>query len=750
MIPSPGNLKINKLTILMRKIYRLLYILILTLALWSAPVFADTTSTPVIVDESASSTPTTDPTPTPSSTIIVRYQDRIISNSQISLTSTIYHDQINNLDYSLATPTVFSSLVLTDQQTDAFTISDAQYNQGFDSFYLACLALPSASSTENACYNWNYTVNNSYPTVGMDKYLLTGGETVYIYFSNPWQITASTSTFPTGTTTTLQTWRYQVENLIEPWTVDGNNLVSISIPNPNTTGRWDQTIPVTTTQTNASGTVDYIFNTTGTYYAQITSLDYSKWSSPITLFVQENISATSTAEQPTTGEGSGPAAPSISSNDIATAVQKILNFLKSKQSENGSIFDLATSDWSAMSFGAHGVYTQDIRTSTLSLYDYLNSSLVGSGTDTLNTCTEYPRHILGLLSGGFSKTNTQIIDLKNKITTECLTDSLVGQPGINDDIFIVLALLATDENPSSQIITTAINAIIADQQTDGSFTWNGYSGQDVTGAAINALKYASTFGISVNNTTFEKAKNYLHTTQLTDGGWTGYGAVSDALTTSWAMYGLNALNEGQAQWTNAQGNNPWTVLTNQLNTNGYYETPWSEDHIDWFGTKHAVPALLGKSWPIILGPTATPSSGGTGGGSVTSEASTSSPVVSIITTTTIATTTPEIATTTIQLISTEDTENFGQILGVKIEAEKPMVMATTISPKNVKIVPSVKNSNDNTTTPPTDNNGQYTETVSNESAQLPPTRNWAKIILLLSLAGITIIGIFVGAKQFKK
>ncbi|MBP6859120.1 MAG: hypothetical protein KBC69_00650 [Candidatus Magasanikbacteria bacterium] len=735
----------------MKKIFALPYIFILSLAIWSTPVLADTTTTPVIIDETITSTPSIDPVPTPSSTVIVRYQDRIILNSQILLTSTIYHDQINNLDYPLATPTVFLSLVLADQQNEAFTISDAQYNQDYNSFYLSCLALPTASSTENACYNWNYIVDNNYPTVGMDKYTLTGGETIYIYFSNPWQITASTSTFQVGTTTTLQTWRYQFENLIEPWTLDGNNLVSISIPNPNPTGWWDQTIPVTTTQTNASGTVDYIFTTTGTYYAQITSLDFSKWSNPITLLVQENTPPTSTTEQPPSGggSGSGSTAPSISNSEITSAVQKILNFLKSKQSADGSILDLATSDWSAMSFGANTIYTQDIKTSTLSLYDYLNTSSITSGTDTLNTCTEYPRHILGLLSAGFAKTNTQIIDLKNKITTECLTESLVGQPGINDDIFIVLALLATDESPSSQIISAAINAITADQQTDGSFTWNGYSGQDVTGAAINALRYASTFGISINNTVFEKAKNYLHTTQLTDGGWTGYGTVSDALTTSWAMYGINSLNEGQAQWTNAQGNNPWTVLTTQLTADGYYSSPWSADHIDWFGTKHAIPALLGKSWPIVLAPAATPSSGGTGGGTTISEASTSSSIVSIITTTTVATTTPETTTTT-QLISTENTDNFGEILGIKIESEKPVVIAATLSPENTETIVSPQNSNNNTTSTSVDTNEQYTEAAPDESTQLPAPRNWARILLILSLAGIALIGIFVGAKQLKK
>ncbi len=695
------------------KLGGLTYFILLTALLWALPALANTTSSTPDINTSTPEMELSTSTPAvslPTSTLTLRYEDQIIWTGSLELTSTLYHDAINNLDYQLTTNTVFSALVLADQQSDVFTISDAQYNSGFDSFYLACINI-SPTSTQNPCYNWNYVVNNNYPSIGMDKYSLTGGESIYVYFSTPWKISASTTTFPLDTTTTLQTWRYQFDNLSQPWVSDENNLVDISVPNPSSTGWWDQTITVTTTQTSASGTVDFKFSATGTYYAKIISLDWTKWSNPITLTVLENSSSTDSGTPPQNGGGSGPAA-AVSTSEINNAVQKILNFLKSKQLDSGAIVDLSTSDWSAMSFGAHGTYAQDVRTSTFSLYDYLNVTIVTSTTQTLNSCTEYARHILGLLSAGFTKTNSQIVDLKNKITTECLAGGQVGQAGINDDIFILMALLATNEGASNELVQAAVATIKADQQANGAFTWNGWPGQDVTGAAINALKYASTFGVAVDETIFQQAKNYLHTTQLNDGGW-GFDTTSDPLTTSWAMYGLNALGEGQTGWTNTQNKNPWSLLVNNVNDSGYYESPWSADGIDWFATKHAVPALLGKSWPIIISipvAPAAPASSGSGSNPVVASTSTQTETTSIISTTTIATSTP--ATTTSELVNT-DSEPQGEILGIKIEnTAKPVKTARTISAKP-KSLAQAENKNINAETSTTISTNKDLDTEKN-------------------------------------
>ena len=733
------------------KIQLAVYSFLLIIFASTAPVFADTTTT---VDTASSTTQLADPTtptsPTepPSSTLFIRYQDNLIWSGSVALTSTVYHDSINNLDYPLASPTVFSALVLADQASDAFNISDAQYNQAFSSFYLACLNFPIPSSTENACYNWNFVVNNTYPNVGMDSYTLNGGENIYIYFSNPWKITASTSTFSFGTTTTIQTWRYQYDNLIEPWILDGNNIIDISVPNPASTGWWDAYTVATSTQTDANGTADYLFTATGTY--QLNFHDFTKWS-PIDIIVSEPVifatsSTTTPTENPNSGGTSGGQTIAVSGSEISDAVQKILNFLRSKQTENGAIMDLPTSDWSAMSFGANGTYANDVRTSTVSLFNYIYNTIVTSTSETLNACTEYPRHILGLLSAGTNKTDTKIIELKNKIGTECFAGGMVGQNGINDDIFITIALLATDENPNSAIIQAAIQTIIADQQTNGAFTWSGWPGQDVTGAAINALKYAASFGVAIDDAVFQNAKNYLHTTQLADGGWTGFGTISDPLTTSWALYGINALGEGQLQWTNTNQKNPWSALVATLDNNGYYTSPWSSDGIDWFGTKHAVPALLGKPWPIVLNPISQelpPASNNSSGGTYTAPqtTSTSSVLTDIISTSTAPTSTEvfEVLTASTTIIAAEPTST-GQVLGISIvnteiqtEAKKP-----TRAPAQIKtqtqLPPETQTGNNPTSTnAPNQSDALEADTV------LAP--NYTNRILYSVLAGlIGIIG----------
>ena len=117
---------------------------------------------------------------------------------------------------------------------------------------------------------------------------------------------------------------------------------------------------------------------------------------------------------------------------------------------------------------------------------------------------------------------------------------------------------------------------------------------------MNALAFAKQKGASISDSVFTNAKTYLKNEQLADGGW-GFGA-SDPLTTSWVIMGLNALGEGQTDWFNSSGKNPWYPLVEQLNTAGYYEPSWAPGTVDWFGTKHAVTALLGKSWPITLNP----------------------------------------------------------------------------------------------------------------------------------------------------
>lgn len=458
---------------------------------------------------------------------------------------------------------------------------------------------------------------------------------------------------------------------------------------------------------------------------------------------------TSTTEQQVQTNGGGSNTQTqilINSSEINNAVQKILNFLKSNQLENGSVIDGQTSDWSAMSFAANNTYPTNVKNGTASLYDYVYNYDNALLDQELNNCAAYSRHILALLASGVATNDSKINTLKIKLDG-CVQNSNFGLPGINDDIFGLLAALAIGEDSNSPVVQNTLTTIKANQQASGAFAYPGeipYEAPDLTGAALNALKYAQNKGVAIEVDIFTKAKQYLKAQQLADGGW-GFGA-SDALTTGWAVMGINALGEDQTSWFNNNHKNPWHVLT--ALDNDHFTQSW-DGGIDWFGTKHAVPALLGKSWPIILTPLASNqntadsvSSGGSG------TPSTSTPATSIITPTSTPTTTP------ILIVIETSTPNFptttGEVLGEKITREeviKPIIKKQKIIiAKNTALV--VKNK----TIPTTQTEPEIIEPVIPQTIETSnnPTRNTAKIILAVSGGGALLIGIYLGLKSLKK
>ena len=294
----------------------------------------------------------------------------------------------------------------------------------------------------------------------------------------------------------------------------------------------------------------------------------------------------------------------ISAGDINTAVQKIFDYLKSQQDTSGKIIDGNITDWSIMSFGTKNIYADDVGNTGASLLNYEKNYNLDDPSD-LNSCASYPRHILALLAAGVGTNDPAIKGLRNKMSSVCYQNNQYGLDGINDDVFGLIAILAAGESSGATIVSDMVINILNWQLDNGAFSWPDWSdptkkvaGGDITGAAINALKYAISKGVRVNSDVFTKAKNYLQSSQQADGGWNfGYGGPSDVMTTSWVLMGINALGEGQNNWFTASGTNPWYPLIKNLNADGFYE---SYGQPDWFALKHAVPALVGKSWPIIL------------------------------------------------------------------------------------------------------------------------------------------------------
>ncbi len=735
-------MKINKLGLVK-------YLIILGIVLWSLPTLADEipveppTSTP---ETEATSTPPVipEPTPTPSSNVIIRYQDQIVWSGNINLSSAVYHDAINELDYTLTTPTVFSALVLADQQSDTFTISNAQFSYSVwpNGFYVRCLSIIIANLADNKCDNWQYTVNGEYLGVGMDHKPLVGSENIYIYFGDRYNLTTDTTTVTIGEvlTTTLKEYSYQTND----WVLANNQLTLATEVIKSDYSNWPPTTIAQATTTD--GLALFNFSATGTYYITLPDSYWPGVTISVTSTATSTPPTTSTDPQPPTGGGSGSGTNNqfVSQERINDTVEKLLAFIKSKQESDGKIVDGGTSDWLAMSFGARNIYSNTVKNGNTSLYDYTYNYPTTELDSELNNCAAHPRHILALLASGVGNTDTTVTTLKSKLNT-CVTNNTFGANGINDDIFGLLAAVALQENNNSPVVQTTIAAIIANQQPSGAFAYPGpFESPDLTGAAVNALKYAQNNGVAVAAEVFAKAKAYLKAHQLADGGW-GFG-TSDALTTGWAMMGINALGEGQNDWFNSAGKNPWHILTTL--DNDHFTQSW-DGNVDWFGTKHAIPALLGKSWPILNNTQNQANSGSVGGSNpITSTTPENTSIIA-------ATSTP--TTTALAIVPETPTEPeniilVGEVLGEQIVNE--LAKPTAIKKRTVVA--------QNTTAP-------LTQTVVSEpeaqSASMPAesatpddvtffensnSHLLAKTMLLVSSGGAVLIGLYLGIKNLKK
>ncbi|MFA6547422.1 MAG: prenyltransferase/squalene oxidase repeat-containing protein [Candidatus Magasanikbacteria bacterium] len=535
----------------------------------------------------------------------------------------------------------------------------------------------------------------------------------------------------------------------DPTTTTPEQTITTSTisPDPTSTSTDDNTL-TTTTSDNITSTSTTPTSTDQNTVVATTTTDTTS----TTTATSTNQNTTTTTTNNTGGASETQTNVPISVEKINDVVDKLINFLKSKQQTDGKISDSGISDWSAMAFGSKEIYSDTIKNGTTDLKDYIYNFTITSTTDS-NTCAGYPRHILALLASGVAKTDIKITDLKNKINDTCIVDGAFGEYGINDDIFGLLAMLSLDETLNSATVQSTLNGIISNQnQTSGAFISWGSPSPDITGASINALKYAQSKGINIDENIFIKAKQYLKSSQLSDGGWCYDVAwcnnTSDALTTSWVTMGINALNEKQNDWFNIAGKNPWYILTN-LDGVDHYNSAWSSDGVDWFATKHAIPALLEKTWPIILEPkTIINDDQKPGGGPDYKPTATTTLIVTstIISTTTLITTTTIEATTTPIIIPTT-TPKITIIISTTTPTTTTQIIAT--SNKNIyqikKIPPSLPEENITKSEPAVKDKNQIIDNLPLDT----PTKKTAKRILAISGGSALVVGLYLGLRLLR-
>ncbi len=525
----------------------------------ATPVVRTITVTPVVVV-------------VPTETIIVRNGDTVIWQGEVPLpddgTETI--SDVNGNPHTVSTRSVLALVKDAETTSGAFTLSNLTYYDSFGAFYFKCIT--PTGGTE-LCDNWQYAVGGTTPWTSIDQTILTGGETIGIYFGNNHQVSFGTTTISAGGTLTATAEKYNyIDNTWSPLTG-----VSVGITTPNESDPWNP-IVISTNPVDSNGSAVITIENPGVYNAGIVE-DYYFPSYVVT------VNAVSGG-----GGGGGTTSTTFS-------VPNAIAYLKSVQSSDGSFggSDLYT-DWVAVTYGAGSVFDN----SRNSLLSYL-----ASHNTLYSLVTDNERRAMALLALGQNPYSYNGVNYIEAITQSFDGTQIGDVHLINDDVFGLIVLSKAGYTTSDVEISKTIEYIVKAQLVNGS--WDG--SVDMTAASIQALSlFPGAPGVSESVT---KAGMYLQNNQSGDGGWVN---VSSS---SWATQAMNTLN---VLWTN-NGKTPVHYFGGIQASDGAASLNSESLQNRIWATSYAIPAVLGKSWDAILIGVARPSVS-TGGNNTNGESGT--------------------------------------------------------------------------------------------------------------------------------
>lgn len=442
-----------------------------------------------------------------------------------------------------------------DQTSDAFSISDVAYYSSFGSLYLKCLT-PTGSM--QACDNWQYVINDTTPATGMDSTLLSGGETINLYFGSPHQVLIDTTPIVSGGafTATAQKYNY-IDNT---WSSLSGVTIGVTTPNPN--DPYNPTV-IVTKPVDENGLAVFTLTDVGTYTIGI-SEDY--------YFPAYAVVVTAPIISGGGGGGGGVPPPQTAFN-IPSALAYLVNAQSSDGSFGGS--DMYT-DWAAIAFGA----TDPSGATTTNILGYMSSHGAIS-----SVITDNERHAMALLSLGQNPYSFHDVDYITPILNSFDGTQFGDSSLVNDDIFALIPLSSSGYSATDPIISKDIGFIISKQNADGS--WN--ASVDMTAAAIQALEpYNSIDAVAA---ALAKATSYMRVSQTSDGG---FGTV---YSTSWATQAMSALKD--TSWTNNNHTVDDYFAAQQSSDGAAAPSSVSSQNRIW-ATSYVIPAVLGKSWASIM------------------------------------------------------------------------------------------------------------------------------------------------------
>ncbi len=422
----------------MKKIFAA--ICFLSLVGFGARVYADDTpaSIPPVVDEVPLATeetpapqeeaPPVVSAPVPRESVIVRVGDQVLFSGEVDLpaagTAMIFSK--DGGAHPVNARSVFALISALDQTSDAFSISSIQYYSSFGALYLQCIT---PNGQGEFCDNWQYVVNGVTPASGMETRVLSGGETIGLYFGSPHRVMLSTTNTTTDTEVVATAEKYNYQD--NSWSALSG--VSVGVTLPNEADPYNPKV-LAVKAVDVHGTASFTLTTPALYkvgiaddyYFPLYDLSISR---PIVGGLATNTGPTANKE----------------TNTPVFSLDKALVYLQSMQKDDGSFGADMYTDWVAVAYGAHGADKEK-------LISYLSTK-----TNTSNSLTDIERRTMALLSLGEDPYVFAGVNYVEKILSS-FDGTQFGDPElINDDIFALIPLTASGYSASDEIISKTLH-----------------------------------------------------------------------------------------------------------------------------------------------------------------------------------------------------------------------------------------------------------------------------------------------------
>ena len=479
----------------------------------------------------------------PTETVLIRNGDTIIYQGTVSLPTagSITITDATGAIHSVNSDSVLGILYTLDQTSDSFSLSNLQYYNSMNAFYLKCLT----GNGNESCDNWQYVVGGTTPWQSIDQTILTGGESIGVYFGSPYKIVLNSANINTDDTISVISQKYNYEN--NSWNPRAGVTVGITQPDPN--NPWNP-IEIQTSLVDINGVATFSNLSIGSYAVGIKE-DYYFPTQPLTVVAI------------LTG---GSDAPSTSFN-----IQNAISYLLSTQSPDGSFGDNDMyTDWASIALTASSVPDGVIEhiVNYMSVHNSISSHI-----------TDNERHAIALMALHQNPYSFNGVDFISPITNS-FDGTQFGDPAIiSDDIFGIISLYGAGYTIDDQLIEKDIAYIISKQQPDGS--WE--NSVDITSAVAQAL---SLFEFSDKIIILQKANTYLSSLQQGDGGF------ENVYSSSWAMQAMKSLD---TSWSNF-GHTMQNYFAFKQNLDGGVLLPTDTTQNRIWATSYAIPAVLGVPW----------------------------------------------------------------------------------------------------------------------------------------------------------